>query len=163
AQPVICLPIYTAPMNYREGRPGDAESIVEFQVAMARETEDMELDRSVCREGVGAVFSDPALGRYFVGEDDGRIIASLMITYEWSDWRAGTVWWIQSVYVVPDLRGRGVYRGLYEHVKSIAQEDDAVSGIRLYVDRRNENAQEVYTRLGMDGEHYVVFEWMKEF
>lgn len=148
-------------MKCRYGSREDADSIVSFQVAMAKETEGVDLDRETCRTGVNAVFDDPSLGRYFVAEDEGRIIASLMITHEWSDWRAGTVWWIQSVYVIPELRGRGVYRALYDHVKQLARSDEGIRGIRLYVDRRNEDAQKVYTRLGMDGEHYVVFEWMK--
>jgi GNAT superfamily N-acetyltransferase len=147
--------------SYREGRAADLERIVEFQLAMARETEDLELDRDVLARGVAAVFADPALGRYFVAEADGGVIASLMLTYEWSDWRNGMVWWIQSVYVVPDFRGRRVYAGLYEHVQRLAAADAGVRGIRLYVDRRNVRAQEVYTRLGMNGEHYQVFEWMK--
>ena len=131
---------------------------------MARETEDLELDREVLTSGVNAVFADPALGRYYIAEDDaddkGRVIGSLMITYEWSDWRNGTVWWIQSVYVIPEFRRRGIYAGLYAHVKTLV-EQSTVRGIRLYVDKRNVPAQDVYTRLGMNGEHYLVFEWMK--
>jgi GNAT superfamily N-acetyltransferase len=146
-------------LHYRVATREDARTIVEFQQAMARETEAVELDRETVRRGVQAVFADPSRGRYFVADVDGRVVASLLITYEWSDWRNGVVWWIQSVYVVPELRGRGVYAGLYAFVKQSA--DDSVRGIRLYVDRRNTRAQEVYRRLGMDGEHYLVFEWMK--
>ncbi len=146
---------------YRDASPADANAIIEFQLAMARETEDLELDRATLMRGVHAVFADPTLGRYFVAEEDGLIAASLMITYEWSDWRAGMVWWIQSVYVSPFHRRRGIYAGLYEHVRAIAGRDEAIRGIRLYVDRRNTSAQEVYARLGMNGEHYQVFEWMK--
>ncbi len=130
---------------------------------MARETEELELDRETCGKGVAAVFDDQSLGRYFVAEENGEVVGSLLITYEWSDWRAGMVWWIQSVYVVPELRRQGVYRGLYEHVQKIVQDDESVSGIRLYVDRRNTRAQQVYETLGMNGEHYLVFEWMKHF
>ncbi len=147
-------------MHYREALPADASAIIEFQLAMARETEDLELDRGILTRGVEALFADPALGRYYVAEEDGRIAGSLMITYEWSDWRNGMVWWIQSVYVTPDFRRRGVYAGLYQHVKSMV-EQSTVRGIRLYVDKRNKPAQDVYTRLGMNGEHYLVFEWMK--
>ena len=129
---------------------------------MARETEDVSLDRVICARGVHAVFADPSHGRYFVAEEGGRVAASLLITYEWSDWRNGVVWWIQSVYVLPELRGQRVYAGLYEHVKSIALSDASVRGIRLYVDKRNARAQNVYSRLGMNGEHYLVYEWMKE-
>ena len=147
-------------VHYREAVPADASTIIEFQLAMARETEDLELDRGILTAGVNAVFADPALGRYYIAQDDGRVIGSLMITYEWSDWRNGMVWWIQSVYVIPEFRRRGVYAGLYAHVKSMV-EQSTVRGIRLYVDKRNVPAQDVYTRLGMNGEHYLVFEWMK--
>jgi GNAT superfamily N-acetyltransferase len=146
--------------HYREAVPADASAIIDFQLAMARETEELELDRSVLTSGVHAVFADPALGRYYVAEEEGRIIGSLMITYEWSDWRNGMVWWIQSVYVIPEFRRRGIYAGLYSHVKSLV-EQSTVRGIRLYVDKRNVPAQQVYTRLGMNGEHYLVFEWMR--
>ena len=148
-------------VDYRDGHPDDANAIIEFQLAMARETEELELDRDTLTRGVNAVFADPSLGRYFVAEEDAEVVASLMITYEWSDWRAGMVWWIQSVYVVPSHRRRGIYAGLYTHVRALVERDPAIRGIRLYVDRRNVPAQEVYTRLGMNGEHYQVFEWMK--
>ena len=110
---------------------------------------------------MAGVFEDPSRGRYFVAESDGQIVASLLITPEWSDWRNGVVWWIQSVYVRPDMRKRRVFGGLYDHVRRLAEATESVKGIRLYVDRRNTDAQEVYRRLGMDGEHYRVFEWMK--
>jgi GNAT superfamily N-acetyltransferase len=139
----------------------DAPAIIEFQLAMARETEELELDREILTRGVHALFSDPSLGRYFVAERDGEVAGSLMITYEWSDWRNGMVWWIQSVYVPPTHRRRGIYAGLYAHVRELVDTEPNVRGIRLYVDRRNVSAQEVYTRLGMDGGHYQVFEWMK--
>lgn len=145
--------------HYREAVPADASAIIEFQLAMARETEALELDSGILTSGVNAVFADPALGRYYVAEEEGQTIGSLMITYEWSDWRNGMVWWIQSVYVIPEFRRRGIYAGLYAHVKAIV-EQSTVRGIRLYVDKRNTSAQEVYTRLGMNGEHYLVFEWM---
>jgi GNAT superfamily N-acetyltransferase len=145
----------------RDARPDDAPAIVDFQLAMARETEELELDRDTCTRGVAAVFADQSLGRYFVVEDEGRVVASLMITYEWSDWRAGLVWWIQSVYVMPAHRGRRIYASLYQHVQALVATVPGIRGIRLYVDRRNTTAQQVYTRLGMNGEHYQVFEWMK--
>ena len=146
---------------YRAAQPSDRDVIVDFQLAMARETEDVTLDDEVCTRGVEAVLGNPSLGRYYVAEAGGRVIASLLLTYEWSDWRNGMVWWIQSVFVTPEMRGQRVYAGLYEHVKHLARTDESVRGIRLYVDRRNTRAQEVYTRLGMTGEHYQVFEWMK--
>ena len=148
-------------VRYREGLPSDATDIVDFQIAMARETEDFDLERAITTKGVHAVFADPSHGRYFIAESGGRAVASLMITYEWSDWRNGMVWWIQSVYVIPELRRQGIYAGLYRHVKSMVDAEPSIRGIRLYVDDRNKSAQEVYTRLGMNGEHYKVFEWMK--
>jgi GNAT superfamily N-acetyltransferase len=139
----------------------DASDIIAFQLAMARETEGVELDEPAVTRGVHAVFDDPSHGRYFVAEADGEVIASLMITYEWSDWRNGNVWWIQSVYVRPAHRRRGVYARMYEFVRAAAASDPSVRGIRLYVDRRNTLAQDVYRRCGMNGEHYLVYEWMK--
>ena len=148
-------------ISYRDATRADAPAIVAFQQAMARETEELELDAETVRRGVDGVFDQPSRGRYFVAARGAEIVASLMITPEWSDWRNGMVWWIQSVYVVPELRKQRVYAGLYEHVKTLVRGDDSVKGIRLYVDRRNAAAQAVYTRLGMNGEHYQVFEWMK--
>jgi GNAT superfamily N-acetyltransferase len=147
--------------RYRDADPDDAEAIIEFQIAMARETEELGLDRNILTRGVEAVFADASKGRYFVAEHDGRVVGSLLITYEWSDWRNGLVWWIQSVFVIPEFRRRGVYAGLYSHVKTMVDADAAIRGIRLYVDTRNIAAQQVYARLGMHGEHYKVFEWMK--
>jgi GNAT superfamily N-acetyltransferase len=149
-------------VTYRSAEPGDADAIVQFQINMARETEGVALDRDTCSAGVRAVFADPSLGRYFVADAGGKAVASLMITYEWSDWRCRQVWWIQSVYVAGSHRRKGVYAGLYRFVQQLVSADQSVAGIRLYVDRRNTAAQEVYTRLGMDGEHYQVFEWMKD-
>ena len=147
--------------TYREAKIRDLLTIVDFQLAMARETEGIELDLYVCTRGVEAVFEDRNLGRYFIAEEGERIVGSLLITPEWSDWRNGLVWWIQSVYVIPEFRGRGVYAGLYKFVQTLAGNTELVKGIRLYVDRRNTTAQEVYRRLGMNGDHYLVFEWMK--
>ena len=148
-------------VTYRDATRRDAIDIVDFQIAMARETENLELNRHILMRGVEAVFEDRNLGRYFVAEAENDVIGSLLITPEWSDWRNGVVWWIQSVYVKAEYRGRGVYRGLYLHVQSLAEKNESVKGIRLYVDRTNTAAQAVYRRLGMNGEHYTVFEWMK--
>lgn len=147
---------------YRYAQVGDISAIVAFQLAMALETEQVTLDPATCLKGVTAVFEVPSHGRYFVAENGaGEVVASLLITYEWSDWRNGLVWWIQSVYVTPAERGKGVFAGLYGHIKQQADADQNVRGLRLYADRRNTGAQQVYTRLGMDGGHYVVFEAMK--
>lgn len=152
----------TSGIQYRDATRRDILDIVDFQLAMARETENIELNRHICTRGVEAVFEDRNLGRYFVAGAESDLVGSLLITPEWSDWRNGVVWWIQSVYVRPANRGRGVYAGLYGHVKRIAEGNETVKGIRLYVDRTNTAAQEVYRRLGMNGDHYQVFEWMKE-
>ncbi|HEV7506053.1 MAG TPA: GNAT family N-acetyltransferase [Thermoanaerobaculia bacterium] len=154
----------SATVRIRPGGTGDAAAIVDFQLRMARETEDLELDRDTVVRGVAAVFADPTKGSYWVAERQdrpGEVVGSLLTTFEWSDWRDGTVLWIQSVYVVPEERGRGVYRALYEHLKRRAEDDPALMGIRLYVDRRNAAAQGVYERLGMSREHYEMFEWLK--
>ncbi|MFL6195392.1 MAG: GNAT family N-acetyltransferase [Thermoanaerobaculia bacterium] len=148
-------------LEIREALPADAPAIVEFQLLMARETEDLALDRETVTRGVAAVFADPGKGIYWVAERDGRITGSLLTTFEWSDWRNGTVLWVQSVYVPPEERGRGVYRALYERVKARVRESADLKGIRLYVDRRNTAAQRVYERLGMTREHYDMFEWLK--
>lgn len=149
-------------IRYREAVLRDLLPIVDFQRAMARETEDIELNRFVCTRGVEAMFEDRTLGRYFVAERGDELAGCLMITSEWSDWRNGMVWWIQSVYVRPDFRGKRVYAGLYDFIRARVDADANIRGIRLYVDRTNTSAQEVYRRLGMDGDHYQVFEWMKK-
>ncbi|HEV2855142.1 MAG TPA: GNAT family N-acetyltransferase [Thermoanaerobaculia bacterium] len=150
-----------ADLLIRAARPDDAPVIVELQLRMARETEDLELDRDTLTGGVEAVFSDPRKGAYWVAEREGRVVGDLLTTFEWSDWRNGVILWIQSVYVVPEERGRGVYRALYEHLKRRVEADPGLKGIRLYVDKRNTDAQRVYERLGMTREHYDTFEWLK--
>lgn len=150
-----------ADLEIRPALPSDAPAIAEFQLRMARETEDLELDRDTVNRGVEAVFADPAKGIYWIAESAGRIVGCLLTTYEWSDWRNGTVLWIQSLYVLPEERGRGVYRALYEHLRREVEMNPSLKGIRLYVDRRNATAQRVYERLGMTREHYDLFEWMK--
>lgn len=137
----------------------DHATLVAGNRAMALETEGMELDPSILAAGVRAVLEDHSRGRYFVLEEDDEVLAQLMLTFEWSDWRNREVWWIQSVYVLPKARGRGCYRALYEHVRGCAREA-GVCGLRLYVDTRNEKAQKVYAALGMDGGHYRVYEQM---
>jgi GNAT superfamily N-acetyltransferase len=113
------------------------------------------------KRGVSAVFSDDKKGFYVVAEDDGRIAGGLMVTYEWSDWRNGWFWWIQRVYVVPESRGKSVYRRLYEFVRQLAAERGNVCGFRLYVEHDNERAQRVYEKLGMEKSHYLMYEQEK--
>jgi len=143
----------------REAGPGDVDTLVAGNRAMAQETEGLDLDVDRLRVGVRAGFAQPARGRYWLDEVQGRVRGQLLVTYEWSDWRAADVWWIQSVYVWPQDRQAGVFRGLYAHVEREAR-SAAAAGLRLYVDRSNTAAQRVYARLGMDGHHYQLFEAM---
>ncbi|MBS1796173.1 MAG: GNAT family N-acetyltransferase [Acidobacteria bacterium] len=144
-------------MKIRLAEETDVPALVEFNQAMALETEGKNLDAGVLRRGVEAVFDDDKKGFYAVAEEAGRIVGGLMVTYEWSDWRDGWFWWIQSVYVLPDRRGRGVYRRLYEFVRERAR-DRRVCGFRLYVERENEGAQKVYEKLGMKASYYLMYE-----
>lgn len=145
-------------MNIRLAKKEDAAALVEFNQAMALETEGMRLDAQILQSGVGAVFDDEKKGFYAVAEADGKIVGGLMVTFEWSDWRNAWFWWIQSVYILPDFRGRKIYRLLYEFVKEMANGRGNVCGFRLYVERENENAQTVYERLGMQLSHYLMYE-----
>lgn len=145
-------------MNIRIATEEDASALVDFNQAMALETEGKELDRETLSLGVSAVFADKTKGFYVVAEEDGTIIGGLMVTYEWSDWRNGWFWWIQSVFIVPAARGRGIYSDLYDFVKSRADEVGGICGFRLYVERENEHAQAVYEKVGMTASSYLMFE-----
>jgi GNAT superfamily N-acetyltransferase len=145
-------------ITYRDALPADRDAIVDFQIAMARETEGVELDRDVCSRGVAAVFADPSLGRYFVAESEGRVAASLLITYEWSDWRNGQWWWLQSVYVQEEFRRYGVFRALYAEVERRVRATPDAIGLRLYVERDNRRAQATYATLGMHETDYRLYE-----
>lgn len=135
----------------------DLDALVAGNLAMARETEDLALDPDTLRRGVRAVLSKAAPGAYRVLEVNGRIAAQLMITYEWSDWRAAELWWVQSVYVWPEHRRQGLYRRLYQAVRAEARTAGA-AGLRLYVEVENQVAQRAYAALGMSGERYTMFE-----
>jgi ribosomal protein S18 acetylase RimI-like enzyme len=148
-------------MHIRQATPADAPPLVEFNCAMALETEGKELLPEVIGAGVRALLANPAAGFYVVAESDGRVVGALLITKEWSDWRNGTFWWIQSVYVRPELRRQGVYKTLYRHVQEMAAKDPGVCGFRLYVERENARAQSTYASLGMKETHYRVFEELK--
>ena len=144
-----------------EARIGDLNTLVEFQLKMAMETEELKLDREILIKGVKAVYEDPAKARYFVARIDERVVGMLMITLEWSDWRNGWVWWIQSVYVEQEFRKDGIFRSMYTYIRNVVENSDSIRGLRLYVDKRNIKAQKVYNALGMTGEHYTTYEWMK--
>ena len=150
-------------MIVREAKFEDLISILEFQLAMAKETEGIELERETVEKGVAAVLENPSKGLYYVAEENEEVIGSLLTTYEWSDWRNGTVLWIQSVYVIPGFRRQGVYSKIYEYVKDRVLKNDSLKGIRLYADKQNSGAQQVYRKLGMNPDHYITFEWLKEY
>lgn len=142
-------------------QPSDAPAIVDFQVRMALETEDLALDPEVVTKGVAAVFQDPRKGSYLVARRGPQTVASLLTLPEWSDWRNGNVLWIHSVFVVPEARGQGVFAAMYRSLVERVEADPGLRGLRLYVDKTNLPAQKVYQRLGMSGEHYHLFEWLK--
>jgi len=148
-------------MLVRKAKKEDLFQILNFQLAMASETEGIELDYQTVEKGVAAVLEDSGKGIYYVAEKEGTIIGSLLTTFEWSDWRNGTVLWIQSVYVVPESRRKGVYSKLYGHIKTLVQEIPELKGIRLYADINNAGAHHAYRKLGMTPDHYLTFEWLK--
>ena len=145
-------------MNIRRANRSETDALVEFNQAMALETEGKQLDGEVLRKGVEAVFDDEKKGFYVVAEDAGRIVGGLMVTYEWSDWRNAWFWWIQSVYIRPEARGQRIYTGLYDFVKRQAAGDGSVCGYRLYVETENTHAQRVYQSVGMQASHYLMYE-----
>lgn len=146
-------------ITVRLGVSPDVEEIIAMQAAMALETERIALDPGTLRRGVEAVIRDPARGSYYVAErSPGALAGMLLVTPEWSDWRAGFVLWIQSVYVMPDARRSGVFRALFAHVEAIAKGRPDVMGLRLYVEAHNERALETYKALGMSADRYIVCE-----
>jgi len=149
-------------MIVRQATRSDSASIVEFQLSMAWETEELKLNEPTVIKGVAAVFEDPAKGIYYVAETDGKVVGSLLTTFEWSDWRNGTVLWIQSVYVRPEYRKRSIFSKLYKHIQEKVNGNPDLRGIRLYADKTNIPAHGVYEHLGMTAEHYQMFEWMKK-
>ena len=145
-------------MKIRLAEKSDVDALVEFNIAMALETEGKTLGSEVLGPGVAAVFGDENKGFYVVADDNGSIVGGLLVTFEWSDWRDKWFWWIQSVYIRPAYRGRSLYRELYEFVKRLADERGDVAGFRLYVEHDNVHAQQVYERVGMQRSHYKMFE-----
>ena len=141
----------------RPGQPADAATIADFNVRLAQESEGLALDPATVRAGVEALLHDPSKGVYVVAESACRLVGQLMLTVEWSDWRNGPIYWLQSVYVVAEARGGGVFRALWERALEIARENGA-RAVRLYVDDHNASAQEVYRRIGMRDSGYRVFE-----
>jgi ribosomal protein S18 acetylase RimI-like enzyme len=145
-------------LKIRPARLEDAARIAEFNIRLAQETEDKSLDLQRVRPGVEALLVQGERGRYFVAELGGAIVGQLMITYEWSDWRNGVFWWIQSVYVVPEARRTGIFAALYAHIKALAGAEQDVCGIRLYVENQNQRAQQTYEKVGMSKTSYQIME-----
>jgi GNAT superfamily N-acetyltransferase len=142
----------------RDARLSDAATIIDFNIRLAEETEGLRLDPLTLGVGVQALLMDPNKGRYFVAEVGGDVVGQIMHTREWSDWRNGDLWWIQSVYVDPEYRGKGVFRKLMEHLKTLAQRTPGVVGLRLYVETHNEIGRQAYTRVGLKPAPYGVME-----
>lgn len=144
-------------LSIRPAKMADAATLVEFNRLLARETERLELNQSTVARGVENLLRDPTRGFYLLAEGNDSVVGSLMVTFEWSDWRDANFWWIQSVYVRKDFRRRGVYRKLYGHICDLARKSNAC-GIRLYVEKENFAAQRTYAQLGMNESHYKIFE-----
>ena len=149
-------------MIVREATIHDINSIVEFQISMASETEGIELHKPTVIKGVTAVLIDNSKGNYYVTEIENKVVGSLLTTFEWSDWRNGTILWIQSVFILPEFRRKGVYRSMYSYLKNVVENDKKLNGIRLYADKNNFPAHKTYQSLGMCPDHYVTFEWLKQ-
>ena len=145
-------------IQVRMAMVSDRDAFVRFNRAMALETESKELNEKLVGPGVAAVFDHPARGFYVVAQCADDIVAALMVTFEWSDWRNASFWWIQSVYVVPRFRRRGLYRRLYDFVRDRARSEGGVCGFRLYVEKNNITAQRVYEALGMSASDYLMYE-----
>jgi len=139
----------------------DIDTLIDFQQRLAFESEGVTLDGDVLRKGLRALFADPNKGFYFVAKENAEVIGCHMITFEWSDWRNGMVWWIQSVYVKETHRKKGVFKLMFDNLLSILSTDPDIIGLRLYVDKSNARAMKVYEAMGMDGAHYTVYERMK--
>jgi len=146
------------PIEIRLANSADWPTIVEFNCLLASESEGKQLERRHVEPGVKALLADPRKGRYFLALSEGRIIGQLMHTYEWSDWRNGDIWWLQSVYIHPDFRRQGVFRALFDRLRGEAEADPAVVGLRLYVEEQNTRAHETYRNLGLSEGGYFVME-----
>jgi len=138
----------------------DVEFIATSQCRLAAESEALTLDPATVRKGVQAVIDDANRGRYWLAKVDGQAVGCLMIIREWSDWRNCEVWWIHSLYVLPEFRRRGVLRAMYDHLTAMVEADQSVRGLRFYVEKDNRTAMAAYEALGMDGGHYKLYEWM---
>ncbi|HEX9614733.1 MAG TPA: GNAT family N-acetyltransferase [Bacteroidota bacterium] len=146
------------PVTIRRAKPEDRSLIAKFNALLALETEDRTLDNLVVVKGVEAILNDPSKGTYYVADLDGTVVGQLLITFEWSDWRNGMFWWIQSVYVREEFRNRGIFKALYRHAENLARDDKGVCGLRLYVEHDNKKAVKTYQKLGMRKTEYDLYE-----
>lgn len=137
------------------------DKLIEFQQGLASETENLSLSEETLRKGLITLLADTSKGQYYVVLDSGVPIGCHLITYEWSEWKNGMVWWMQSVYVSADYRNRGIFKMMFDNIMNLINQDPQLLGLRLYVDKSNARAMKVYESLGMDGSHYTVYEKMK--
>jgi GNAT superfamily N-acetyltransferase len=149
-------------ITVRKATPIDIPVLIDFQQRLARETENVTLDAVTLEKGLQALFIDPSKGTYYVAVDDNDVVGCHLVTYEWSEWRNGMVLWLQSVYVKESHRGKRVFRIMYDTIIERIKNDPGLLGLRLYADKSNTRAQQVYESIGMNGEHYTVYEWMKQ-
>ena len=146
------------PFTIRQAVPTDLDTVVRYNHRLADESEGIALDLDRLRLGVAAVLGDPGKGRYFLAVENGATVGQVMITYEWSDWRNGCFWWLQSVYVEAEHRRRGVFRALFEHVNGLVEADPEVCGLRLYVEKDNAHAQQTYAAMGLRTAPYAMMQ-----
>lgn len=135
--------------------------LIDFQQRLAFESEGVQLSGETLRAGMNAMFTDPSKGSYYIAMEDDVIVGCHSVTFEWSDWRNGMVWWLQSVYVKESHRKKGIFKMMYDNIITIIKGQPELIGLRLYVDKSNTRAMKVYESMGMDGSHYTVYEWMK--
>ncbi|MBS4014561.1 MAG: GNAT family N-acetyltransferase [Bacteroidetes bacterium] len=148
-------------MTIRRGSIEDMAIIADFQVKMAKETENIDLQPEVTLKGVHYILNNPGYGFYVVNEIDNKVISSMLVLYEWSDWRNHKIVWLHSVYVLPEYRCNGYFKEMFDYIRDWVKIDPNIGGMRLYVDRNNKGAQKLYEKIGMNADHYIMYEWFK--
>ncbi|MHC4759584.1 MAG: GNAT family N-acetyltransferase [Planctomycetota bacterium] len=136
-------------LSIRLAKDTDTETLVDFNVAIALDTERKELSPAVVTKGVQTLLNSPEYGFYIVAESADQIVGSVMVTFEWSDWRCGLIWWLQSIYVRREFRQKGVFSRLYAFLKAKASDEGNVCGFRLYVEQDNSIAKSTYSSVGL--------------